>query len=233
MLSASVRTRLRMLMGGTRATELCDAVDDAQNEEGGSGDFLSDGSVPMAGDLDMDGNDILDVRNINTLGTDLDVLVTGGNDIWLTSQNGESYTTFQVGDKYVEISSGSNLITANGTTNKISLETTELMIIAPEAEVPDAQFYMHTANEQAYLWLAGTFAEFGSDGTAETYITSGTGGILLNSDDRVDASASVGPLCLPNTSVHASPQNGDIWYDTGSNQLKARVNGATVTITTS
>jgi hypothetical protein len=48
---------------------------------------------------------------------------------------------------------------------------------------------------------------------------------------KIDASAATGPLRLPNlASDPGSPLNGDMWYNTTSNQLKARVNGVTVVI---
>lgn len=37
---------------------------------------------------------------------------------------------------------------------------------------------------------------------------------------------------VPTASAPSSPANGDMWYDSGSHTIKARINGATVTITT-
>lgn len=77
-------------------------------------------------------------------------------------------------------------------------------------------------------------------GTSDIYINSDgftqidTGSsqdIKLNAGNRVDASSAGGPFRAPNLSSDpGSPLDGDIWYNTTSNQLKARVNGSTVVL---
>lgn len=108
-------------MNDFKITDLADPEDpqDAATKawvEANAGGFAN----PATEDLDMDGNNIIDVRNI-TVATDLDVLVTDGNDVWLTAQNASDLTTIQVGDKYVEISCGDMIHTYNGLDNTISI----------------------------------------------------------------------------------------------------------------
>lgn len=59
----------------------------------------------------------------------------------------------------------------------------------------------------------------------------GTRGDITLAASRIDASASPGPFRSPNLSADpGSPLNGDIWYNTTTNELKARVNGVTVVL---
>ena len=55
--------------------------------------------------------------------------------------------------------------------------------------------------------------------------------VVVSAAGRFDASNSSGPFRAPNLSADpGAPANGDLWYNTTSNQLKAYVNGAVVVI---
>ena len=57
------------------------------------------------------------------------------------------------------------------------------------------------------------------------------GTLVLDFSTKLDASACPGPFTAPNLAADPTvPVNGDMWYNTTSNQLKARVNGVTVVL---
>lgn len=84
-------------------------------------------------------------------------------------------------------------------------------------------------------WTTGNSAngDSGNLTIASGAANNGTRGGLNIQVNTINMSSSIGGLTVPNISGSpAALANGMIWYDTGSNLLKARINGATVTITT-
>jgi len=78
---------------------------------------------------------------------------------------------------------------------------------------------------------AGGAADSGPITLQTGTVSSGTRGDIQLDGNIVDASNSDGPFRSPNlTADPASPANGDIWYNTTSNQLKCRANGVTVVL---
>jgi len=90
-----------------------------------------------------------------------------------------------------------------------------------------------TGNSSGQITIASGNVTNGSSGRVilQTGGASGIRGNIELNGFRVDASGSEGPFRAPNlTSDPGTLLNGDVWYNTTSNQLKARVNGSTVVL---
>lgn len=154
----------------------------------------------LAGNLDVESTLALQ----NTSGTDMAQLRgnSGSSPSGQTASNGLRINTVQSAQAspliiYTNNSSSAN----NNDTGNIAIET---------------------GNKTAGTGDSGSIKLF--TGTS----AGGTRGDVDVEGFRLDASACTGPFKAPNLSADpSSPENGDIWYNTTSNELKARVNGVT------
>jgi len=90
-----------------------------------------------------------------------------------------------------------------------------------------------TGNSTGAISITTGAASSGNSGalTIQTGTASGTRGNVVLAANKVDASTSTGALRVPNLAADpGTPTNGDIWYNTTSNELKAHVNSVTVVL---